>query len=64
VAPAVLALYRGVIPPNVNLTPDTLDPACNLRYTMGSAVEADVQAALVLALGFGNTDVACVLKKV
>ena len=61
-APAVLALHRGVIPPNLNLKGD-VDPACDLRYAY-ETVETKVKTALVTALGFGNTDVACVVQSV
>ncbi len=61
----MLALYRGVIPPNVNMRgPDDVDPACALRFTMGSAVEGRFRTALVQALGFGNTDCCCILQAV
>ena len=56
-----LALRDGVVPPTIHLT--NPDPACDLDYTPGVAVRADLRWALSTNLGFGGHNAALALKK-
>ena len=56
-----LALRDGVVPPTVGLA--TPDPECDLDYTPGKAVEADLVWALSTNLGFGGHNAALAFKK-
>ncbi len=57
---SVLAIYRGVIPPTINL--EHPDPECDLDYVPGQAREAVVNVALSNSFGFGGVN-ACLLFK-
>ena len=54
----ILAIRHGTIPPTINVK--TLDPECDLDYTLDQPREHDVRVALSNAFGFGghNTTVA------
>lgn len=58
---SVLALRNGIVPPTVNL--DEVDPECDLNYTPGSAVKADLTMALSDSLGFGGHNGCIVFRK-
>jgi len=47
-----LAIRDGIIPPTVGL--EQADPDCDLDYTPGKAVKANVRVALSNSLGFGG----------
>jgi len=49
---SVLACYRDVIPPTINL--DTPDPNCDLNYTPNQSKEAVVKIAMNNSFGFGG----------
>lgn len=49
-----LAIYRGVVPPTINL--DHPDPDCDLDYVPHTAREMPVRRALSNAFGFGGTN--------
>jgi 3-oxoacyl-[acyl-carrier-protein] synthase II len=62
---AVLAIYKGVVPPTINL--DNLDPACaalGLNFTPRTAVTKKVDAALANSFGFGGTNASLVFGRV
>lgn len=54
---AVKALETGIVPPTINLTEQ--DPECDLNYTPGTAVKADIRLAMSTSLGFGGHN-ACI----
>ena len=58
---SVLALRNGIVPPTVNL--DEVDPECDLNYTPGAAVKADLTMALSDSLGFGGHNGCLVFRK-
>jgi act minimal PKS chain-length factor (CLF/KS beta) len=60
VATALFALRDGVIPPTINL--DEPAEGCELDFVTGSAREAKLRTALVLARGFGGFNSALVLR--
>ena len=49
---SVLALRDGIVPPTINL--DEQDPECDLNYTPGKPVKADLTIAISDSLGFGG----------
>lgn len=53
-----LAIYRGIIPPTINL--DNPDPECDIDYVPNKAIEARVDVAMSNSFGFGGTN-ACLL---
>lgn len=55
------AIRTGAIPPTIHLTQP--DPDCDLDYTPGTAVHADVRWALSTNLGFGGHNAAVALKR-
>lgn len=59
---SVLALRDGIIPPTVGLS--VADPACDLNYTPGVAVKANITAALSTSLGFGGHNACLAFRKV
>jgi minimal PKS chain-length factor (CLF/KS beta) len=61
VATALLAMRDGVIPPTINL--DEPADGCDLNFVIGTAREAEVRTALVLARGFGGFNGALVLQR-
>jgi 3-oxoacyl-[acyl-carrier-protein] synthase II len=61
VASALLPLNKGVVPPTINL--ESPDPECDLDYVPQRARLNDVRTALVLAISFGGTYAACVLRR-
>ncbi len=58
---SVLALRDGIVPPTIHLT--VPDPDCDLNYTPGVAVRADLRAAVSTSLGFGGHNAALAFKK-
>jgi 3-oxoacyl-(acyl-carrier-protein) synthase len=61
VATALLAMRDGVIPPTINL--DEPAEGCELNFVTGSARQAEVRTALVIARGFGGFNSALVLRR-
>lgn len=61
-AAALLALNRDVISPTMNL--DDPDPLCDLDCVPNRARINDVHAALVVAISFGGTHSAAIVRKV
>lgn len=53
----ILALRDGIVPPTINLR--VPDPECDLDYTPGSAINADLTLGLSDSFGFGGHN-ACV----
>ena len=62
VTAATMALYEGVVPPTINL--DDPDPECDLDFVPRKARKNDIHAALAVAVSFGGTHSATVLKRV
>lgn len=58
---AILAMYRGVIPPTINL--EHPDPECDLDYVPGVARQAGVNVALSNSFGFGGVNACLLFKK-
>ena len=61
VAAGLLPLNKGVVPPTINL--ESPDPECDLDYVPQRARLNDVRTALVLAISFGGTYGACLLRR-
>jgi 3-oxoacyl-(acyl-carrier-protein) synthase len=61
VAAALFSMREGCIPPTINLN----HPAggCNLHFVLNEAFEAKVNAALVIARGFGGFNSAMILRR-
>ncbi len=57
----VKTIQEGYIHPTVGLQED--DPECDLNYTKGHAVHADVHAAISNSLGFGGHNATLLVKK-
>ncbi len=57
----VLAIEYSVIPPTINV--ESLDPACDLDYTLGQPKSAEVTVALSNAFGFGGHNTTVVFKR-
>ncbi len=55
------ALEEGVVPPTINLL--EADPACDLNYVPGQAVQAPVTLALSNSLGFGGHNACLTFRK-
>jgi 3-oxoacyl-[acyl-carrier-protein] synthase II len=60
-AACALALRDGIVPPTINYK--VPDPECDLNYTPGTAVKADLQFALSTNLGFGGHNACLAFKK-
>ncbi len=58
---SVLALRDGIVPPTINLT--CPDPVCDLCYTPGQAVHAELRAAMSASLGFGGHNACLVFRR-
>ncbi len=58
---AILAMYRGVIPPTINL--EHPDPECDLDYVPGVTRHAGVNVALSNSFGFGGVNACLLFKK-
>lgn len=56
-----LTLYRGVIPPTINL--DRPDPACDLDYVPHRARAADLRVAMSNSFGFGGHNATVVFRR-
>lgn len=61
VAAALLALQEGVVPPTINL--DEPDSDCDLDYVPWQARRNDINTALTVAISFGGTHTAIVLRR-
>ena len=61
VASALLAMQEGVVPPTINL--DNPDEECDLDYVAGRSRLNDIQTALCVAISFGGTHSAVVLRQ-
>jgi 3-oxoacyl-[acyl-carrier-protein] synthase II len=61
VAVSAKAITTGWIPPTTNYT--TLDPDCDLDYVPNAARQAEVNAVLINAFGFGGQNVCLVIRK-
>lgn len=61
VASALLALNEGVVPPTINL--DHPDDECDLDYVAKRSRMNDIQTALAVAISFGGTHSAVVLRR-
>jgi 3-oxoacyl-[acyl-carrier-protein] synthase II len=48
----ILAIQRGRIPPTINV--ESLDPECDLNYTLHDPADRTIDAALTNAFGFGG----------
>ncbi len=51
---SVLSIYRGVLPPTINLR--SQDPECDLDYVANTARDSEVDVALSNSFGFGGTN--------
>lgn len=60
-AACALALRDGIVPPTINYK--VPDPECDLNYTPGVAVKADLKFALSTNLGFGGHNACLAFKK-
>ncbi|MGM9681519.1 MAG: beta-ketoacyl-ACP synthase II [Eubacteriales bacterium] len=60
-AVCALALRDGIVPPTINYK--VPDPECDLNYTPGTAVKADLKYALSTNLGFGGHNACLAFKK-
>lgn len=61
VAAALLAIVRGVVPPTINQ--EQPDPECDLDFVPNRARLNDVACALAVAISFGGTHSAIVLRR-
>jgi 3-oxoacyl-[acyl-carrier-protein] synthase II len=60
-AAAILALFRGLIPPTINY--ETPDPECDLDYVPNKARESAVKVAMSNSFGFGGHNATVILRK-
>ena len=58
---SALALREGMVPPTINL--EEPDPDCDLNYTPGRAVRAELGAAISTSLGFGGHNAVVALRR-
>ena len=58
---AALSTRDNFIPPTINTK--TLDPLCDLNYTLGKGVEKEVNVAISNSLGFGGHNATIAFKK-
>ena len=61
VAAALLALDEGVVAPTINL--DSPDPECDLDYVSRHSRRNDIETAMTVAISFGGTHSAVVLRR-
>lgn len=59
---AILAIKNGLIPPTINYM--EADEDCDLNYTPGQAVSAEIDVALSNSLGFGGHNACVAFKKI
>ena len=59
---ALMATKEDKIPPTINTK--SLDPLCDLNYTLGTAVNKKVDVAISNSLGFGGHNATILFKKV
>ena len=58
---SVLSLKEGIVTPTIGLK--EADPECDLNYTPGKAIKADLTIALSNSLGFGGHNACVALRK-
>jgi len=58
---AILAIRDSRVPPTINV--ETLDDECDLNYTLGTAEDREVRAALTNAFGFGGHNTSVLFQK-
>lgn len=58
---ALLSTRDNFVPPTINTK--TLDPLCDLNYTLGVGIEKEVNVALSNSLGFGGHNATVAFKK-
>lgn len=58
---SILALYRGVLPPTLNL--DTPDPECGVKHIPNQSLQQQVNAVMSNSFGFGGTNASLVFGK-
>jgi len=58
---ALMSTKEDFIPPTINTK--TLDPLCDLNYTLGNGIEKEVNVALSNSLGFGGHNATIAFKK-
>lgn len=58
---SALSLKEGIVTPTIGLT--EADPECDLNYTPGKAVKADLTIALSNSLGFGGHNACVAIRK-
>jgi 3-oxoacyl-[acyl-carrier-protein] synthase II len=58
---ALLATRDNFVPPTISTK--TLDPLCDLNYTLGVGVQKEVNVAISNSLGFGGHNATVVFKK-
>lgn len=56
-----LAIYKGEIPPTINL--DQPDEGCDLNYVPNKMIKKDIKVGLSNSLGFGGTNASIIVKK-
>jgi len=61
VGAALLALNEGIVSPTINL--DEPDPECDLDYVAQHSRKNDIQTAMAVAISFGGTHSAVVLRR-
>lgn len=59
---SVFALTEGKVPPTINYK--EADEECDLFYTPNKAIEADIELALSVSLGFGGHNAVVALRKI
>lgn len=58
---SVLSVKHNIVPPTINTT--VLDDGCDLNYTLGSAIQKQVDVAISNSLGFGGHNATILVKK-
>lgn len=56
-----MAIYRGEVPPTINLYEP--DPECDLNYVPNKMVKKAIKTGLSNSLGFGGTNASIIIKK-
>lgn len=59
----VKAIEEGFVPPTANLEVPDLEHGCDLDYTPGTGVKAEIKAAASCSLGFGGHNGCIIIKK-
>jgi 3-oxoacyl-[acyl-carrier-protein] synthase II len=58
---SAVSLYKGIIPPTINL--DNPDPDCDLDYVPHTARKKEIQMAMSNTFGFGGVNAVLIFKK-